>query len=325
MGAIIVVMIVIRSNNNHKKMEKKREKKKIAIKNNEFDIGRIIPTVKGDESYDFKISFLDYEFDIYAIPLFEKPIEIKFGKEGIREITYHKSKMGKGPIVAIKRINYIDGKVYQNLPFEKLLEPTYMTEFPIPLCKILIPEKNNYKKYKPKEEHIELDVGNQNVIELYLTNKIFNLETFHEKWPNIDSALFFHAFEFFATNDLSYTEEKMKYFFSKEKKPRLARESFPITENMNVLFNIYKDELFFDKGKKITITFIENQQFFPLLGHTPFREKNDNGLLEKKKISWEMDIENADVFTIKEKEKWGYWFEKWRKQLEREIHKRRRR
>ncbi len=301
-----------------KKVKKKKEKKKIVIKKNEYDVGRIIPAVKEDESYDFKISFLDYEFDIYAIPLFKKPIEMKFGEEGSREITYHKSKKGMKPIIHIKKIKYNDGKIYQNFPFEKLLEPTYRTEFPIPLCKISIPDSSIFRKYKKKDDHLLIDVQDQNIIEIYLTNRNFNFESFYKKWPNVDLALFFHAFEFWATNDLSYTKEKNRYFFSKDRKPRIARMSFPITDNMNILVNIYKDELFSENCNKLSIIFIENQQFFALLGHTPVMKTHK----DKLEMAWKKDIENDEVFDLKEKEKWIYWFEKWKKILDREIYKR---
>ncbi len=160
-----------------------------------------------------------------------------------------------------------------------------------------------------------------NIAEVFLTNTKFNPETFTHKWPHISFGLEVHSFEFYATNDLRYTTNKSMYFFPQGKNERIANISFSISDDLMITINIYNDINIKTSIVKPEITFIDNKHYFGLIGHTTVAFPESDGKISTKSYAYKLDLENSEYFTIKEKEKWHYWFNKWRIQLEKAINK----
>lgn len=223
--------------------------KKIAIVKDGCDIARIIVGKPKGANYDFKFSLMENDYAVCIVPFFKKPQLFDVDIPSHWEITYHKSQGHPSPIIAMKHKSIDRPKKYPSVeqpyktfPFENLLEPTIISEFPIPIFKIALPLTKTSSIYKPDiTHHVLLDMQENNIAEVYLTNTKFNFETFTHKWPNISLGLSVHSFEFYATNDIKYTANKLKYFFPQGKDERIANISFPISDDVMITINLYND------------------------------------------------------------------------------------
>ena len=301
--------------------------KKIAFVKDGCDIARIIVGKPKGAKYDFKFSLMENDYAVCIVPFFKKPQLFDVDIPSHWEITYHKSQGNKSPIIAMKHKSIErPGKYpsveqgYKTFPFKNLLEPTIVSEFPIPIFKIALPLNKTSSIYKPDiANHVLLDMQKNNIAEVYLTNTKFNFETFTHKWPNISLGLLVHSFEFYATNDIKYTVNKSKYFFPQGKDERIANISFPISDDVMITIILYNDANINTSIIKPQLTFIENEHYFGLLGHTTVAFPESDGKISAKRYAYELDLENSEYFTTKEKDKWYYWFNRWRVQLERAI------
>jgi len=105
--------------------------KKIAIVKDGCDIARIIVGKHEGANYDFKFSFMENDYAVYIVPFFKKPQLFNLDIPSHWEITYHKSRGIKSPIIAMKHksierpAKYPAVKQrYKTLPLNNLLEPT---------------------------------------------------------------------------------------------------------------------------------------------------------------------------------------------------------
>jgi len=304
---------------------------KVAIVKDGFDMGRIITGSSDDGSYDFKINFLDNEYEITTVKLFEKPSRHRFDNSNQWEITYHRSLKGKPPIIHLKHKSKEQpnryppvNRIYDTLDLKRLLEPTIIADFPIPLMKVVVPKHIGAKVYKgnPKD-HVLLDMEDANVAEIYLTHTDFDFDVFEEKWPTLHFNLMTNAIEFFATNDIKHTADKLQYFLPDDG-VRTAAISFNMADDIKLFINIYNDNTKESLNNAIEVTFIENEMYYALLGLTTVRYPERDGSMSKPMNSFEMDLKrDSHHFGYSEKEKWRYRFNKWQELLDREIKKHR--
>lgn len=289
--------------------------KKVAIIKNGIDIGRVIPFNRDTEEYDFKISFIQNDYEVNMYPFLSKaPKKFEMEKMVDWEISYHRSTAFKPTIIHLKEKK--KNPKYRPLPLYRLVDPTIHTEFPIPFMRLEIPLNFAGKNYKLKsKEHVVLDMDNSNVAEIYLTHSNFHYETFSQKWPALSLKLIAHSFEFFATNNMLTNEQKYKNFIPMNGEVGVAAEEFGINEDMKLYVNKYTNPEFTDG--KIRVTLIENEFAEALLGLSLVGYANDKGKVEMFP-AFEEDL-RRETMSRKEKQKWEYRFNKMQEKLERAM------
>lgn len=298
---------------------------RVAITKNGLDIGRIILGSEHNGNYDFKLNFFDNIFELRLVQLFRAPFVLNLNNSNHWELTYHKSANSKPPCVHLKhkskeqpdKYPKVD-KHYKPLDLRRLSEPTVITDFPIPLFKIVVPDNISASPYLPNpKNHIVLDMDSANTAEVYLTHTSFDYGLFLNKWPSLHLNLMSHAIEFFATNDIKYTANKANYFLPEGDEIRLAATSFEMNKDIRLYVNLFHDSSHLLDNNQIQVTFLENEFAVALLGLTSMCFE----LNEKKRYSYEIDLyeRNPDSFTTKEREKWNYRFKKSKESLDKEL------
>lgn len=241
---------------------------RIAVIRNGKDVARLIPFNPLDGTYDFKINLLDNAYDIKIYQqLSYEPIIGNVIDPQDWEITYHKSCGAKPPIIHLKHKPVENPKdfydkdhpEYISLPLIRLQEPNINSRFPIPFLKIEIPHLAVNKSYKKKNGHKTLDIGEQNVVELYLANTDFNSSEFERCWPCISFMYLISPFETFALNSIDKYPQKLIDFLPHDEEPRTACKDFLMNDEIQIVANIFYDKNVDDTKEKITLTFIENQ------------------------------------------------------------------
>lgn len=107
------------------------------------DIGRIIFSPKDDNQYDIKFNFFQQKFALQLYNLFAWRPTVGFVPESEDlEITYHCAQGNKSPMIHLKKEHVNEGeRRYYTLPVPNVRTPRSDTIFPIPLCKIEIPDQ----------------------------------------------------------------------------------------------------------------------------------------------------------------------------------------
>lgn len=147
------------------------------------DICRIIPFGQEGGKYEFKVDFLDNEFDIYYYKLFSKePIRVEINDSCNKEITYHKGNHGKPVKIHIK--DKLTNK-YELLPIQRIQAPDVNHLFPIPIMKLEIPTDKNVREFKPKSYYKTIPIEGCNVIELFIANTRFDYEMLNKKYQGL--------------------------------------------------------------------------------------------------------------------------------------------
>lgn len=241
---------------------------KIAVIRDGMDVARIIPFNPKDGTYDFKIDLLKNDYDINIYQLFNpKPLVGTVYAPQDWEITYHKRKEDKPPSIHLKHKPVENPKTffdaehpeYITLPIQHLQEPNINCEFPVPLMKIEIPNSALSKSYKKKKRHRLLDLGKQNVLELFLTDARFKFSHFERRWPCVSGLYMIYPLESFASNSIHSHPQKLDNFLPHGGEQRLAGIAHLMNNFLKISSNIYFDKRVDETKKKITLTFIENE------------------------------------------------------------------
>lgn len=281
------------------------EPKKIVIAQNGYDILRIIEMNSDKDKCSFKIVPMidNNKFEINYEKLYSIPQKMEFNEEKKIEITYHKSDGIHVPKIHIKMINKETNiSEYLTIPLERIIEPDVNSRFPIPLLTISIPKGISNKHINKKDKYNIFDVGNNNLVEVFLVNKNFVGSNFFENLIHISGTLFFSSFEIFtcgimrATNIGNALNESHK-----NKGPVDFMMSSNISDDMGILLVMLNDINF--NSKKLQLSFIENEFF---LAHSINRKL----LVDKELVSlYEYDIDNSTL-SNEEKKKYKYDIEK---------------
>ncbi len=119
------------------------------------------------------------------------------------EITYHRRTQTQPTKIHLKRSDGHGGEIYNQLPLDRLRDPTTQSEFPIPLFRIQIPNVDPYKDYKPSpKEHIVVDLEDCNVAEFFLVPASFDYKNFSYKWPLLSLHFLVASFQSYAATGL---------------------------------------------------------------------------------------------------------------------------
>jgi len=268
---------------------------KFAIINGDQDLLRIIPVpTKVPTIIDFKISTLgnDYTINYWALGL-QKPEYYHTDNE----ITYHssveiKNKLKPG-IIHEKSLEY--GCINYQHSFPKVTDLQVNTEFPLPLLKLSIGQKNT-KTYHKRNDHVIFNFSDEsiapiNTVELYIVSKPF-MEKFMQKWPMIGLL--------WATSTIDYLikgPELSHQFLQKlNNGPSILFDEYtPFTQ-----FNLISRSYFDNKFSENTISFYENFDYVSILAATKIQ------LIDELTKEPRSPIAPAFAFDLKRQQDQGY-------------------
>lgn len=177
--------------------------KKIAITKNGLCVLKIIEMNAKDDMCDFKIvpCIQGDSLRIFSLKMFSLKEEYSFDSNHSIEISYHRDD-GIHPTKIQIKVFDSNGVFshYDSLPITRLIDPNIHTLFPIPLVKMTIPDSSAGEKIQHMNHYVEFDVGNNNIVELFMTPVDYNFESFHNGFPNFFVTLLDDSFEFFTTS-----------------------------------------------------------------------------------------------------------------------------
>ncbi len=279
--------------------------KKIAITKNGYDILRISEAASDGNNCEFKVCPMIHSQDIniYYMQLFSEPKYFEFDRNKKLTITYHKANENKETKIHLKLENE-SGVEYKDLKLTKLLDPNVNTEIPIPLLKITVPDEVLYKEYRKKNYHTQFEIGNNNIIEVYLTKKGYKDSNLFDKWKNLNFFLFANSFQYFATgqNEKYAAQNLYAKLLLKDESPINMKTD--VTDDIGISINIVNNPNI--KTSKVCMLFIENAAYLGFLGGSRvFTDKFPNG-----KLAYKYDLDNDKYFNSEEKEKWEKIFQK---------------
>lgn len=294
--------------------------KKVCIKYKNYDLLRIIP-MQMKRDYDFKVSFLDNEFDLRMHPLFENCFYMfkKAFNTTMHEVTYHKGIQNKPPKLHLKSLAKHDQ--YTNFPLIELIDPVSSPEFPIPFLKIGISKNDSFRKFKNKKYYTTIDINQANVAELFLVKANFDPEKFMNKW------------EFF---DIIYTRAPMEYLVNgKYKKayfePKLSsvkngnnlfRVSTNINDDIGILVNCYFDNNIDGIKQKSFVSFYENMHYLDFLALAPIEYYYPNNMKSDRKAAYKWQLEKCSKkMDIGQLDHWSNYFKSIDKNRPKELAK----
>lgn len=273
--------------------------RKIAITKNGYDILRIIEIESDGNACGFKITpqvKID-DINIYCMRLFEEPKGIYLDKTKNFEITYHKSNDAQKTKIALKYLDEDNHPLYVNLPLTKLIDPDVNTEIPIPLLKIIVPDNILYKPYKKDKRHRQFDIGDSNVIEVFLTKAGFINSDFVNKWENVNIALIGNAIEYYACGKDEFNHCNLKTII---KSPRTFCVSADVTKDIGIRINTLKYPKI--NTPRLSMLFIENEVYLGFLGGS-IKMYNSSDIKQVYKY-------DVDKFTFEERQKWEAIFQR---------------
>lgn len=272
--------------------------RKLSIIKNGYDVLRIIEMGLGE----FKITNEtgNNDFKVYTLSLFSKPQKLDFNKSKKWEISYHVSTNEMPTKIHLKNE---DGKEYITLPLKELIDPDINTEIPIPLFKVLIPDSCLSKRYKRSikgdKNHVVIDIGDNNSLEIFVTSADFVERNYIEKWQNVIFSLIANDMRFYATNSPEYMALNMYFGLNDcNHSSKLINQSVKITENIGVFVNTVNIPNLHED--KLDFLFLENSIYLTLLVNQTF----SYSMTSKKYILYEKDMENTKFFNSTEILKW---------------------
>ncbi len=239
--------------------------KKILITKNGYEILKIIEMNSNHDKCSFKIIPMvdNNDLKITATKMFSNPEEIEFDSSKNIELTYHKKTKLYEPKIHIKMIDKITGEItYKTLPLKRIIEPNINTIIPIPLLQIIIPDNIVMKKYINDKEYKEFDIGDNNIIEIFLTNNMTSIRKFMYDLPTIANVLFNDSFELFTSGEclarnLSRTFDEIGYYGVKT-----VMFGSNVTKDIGIwIVNVYDKNI---NNNKLEVNFIENEFYLPI-------------------------------------------------------------
>lgn len=240
--------------------------KKICIKYKDFDLLRIIPFPE-NQDYGFKISFLDNEYQLRIHQIDSDSYHIPGANFEIKdcEITYH-NKNDQSPAKLHLKQNENDYHKYSDLPFDSVAEPNTNTYFPIPFLKLEVSSEDIFRSFKCNSDHSVIHMGDNNVLELYLTNPSFDVFDFDDQWDIFSLIYTIVPMEFFVTGKLDYPWFRPKYHAIYNKPTFRASKFSALNNKIGCLAISYNKNL---ETNPSNITFYENGDYLYFLLNAP--------------------------------------------------------
>lgn len=130
-------------------------------------------------------------------------------------MSYHHG-AGEHPImIHLKNETMRGADAYRTLPVKNILAPGTDSMFPLPLCKLEIPDNvvNQAEEYHAKGYHYVVDTGEMNVLEFYMVTDSFDLDAFWSmKYSTIWMCQMGMSLEYFSSFTVLSDYEKNAYF-----------------------------------------------------------------------------------------------------------------
>lgn len=290
------------------------KEKCIAITKKGYDILRIIELERNEKECGFKICPLTdaKNVDIYYLKLFSDVELFPFDNNKRLEITYHRSNNEEPAKIHLKLIDNANDKIfnYITLPLDKIISPNVNTEFPIPLFQVAIPDNLSNKKYQKRKNHLQFEIEDNNVIEIFLTKKDFINSNFATKWPKTDLLLFSTSIEYYATG---LTPKYVKTNIAPlSQSPKTICMSANVTNDIGIRINTIRRNKTYSK---LEFLFIENIAYLAFLEGLPIKYTLNESWVKL----YEDELYNNKHFNIKEKHKWENTFNEEFKKLNKLI------
>ncbi|HAA85358.1 MAG TPA: hypothetical protein DCE14_03275 [Kosmotogaceae bacterium] len=235
-----------------------------------YDLLRVIPFGKPDKC-EFKFCFLgnDYEFRMHPLGdhCFLTPGAHFHLNEW--EITYHKKKAVEPAKFQIKSIS--NPPFYHNTPIKNIADPRTSAEFPIPLARLGIVKNDVFREYKKKEKNHEiLDIGDSNVVELYLVSSTFNLNSFLRKWEVFELIYTVAPMEYFVNGKFvpGFFTPKLEAIYSNDE-PSFFKAKINLNDQVGVLVNWFSDDNIDGVKQRSFFSVYENGEYLKYLACAP--------------------------------------------------------
>lgn len=242
---------------------------KYNIKKNGIDICKIIFTKAKDiiGRFDIKISFYDEKYKIKVHKLFTyRSQELLVDNIESKQISYHYGRIGSVRI-QVKEHKNTAAKSEQLI--YNLVPPNDYSKFPIPLFKLEVNNSNNepiiLQNCNKKHSGINIELGNNNTVEVYMANPNDRKLTF-EDIARMYVFLENIPIEYFASNGGMIGYEKNKFYYDDSGEHLMKKEL--AANDFNLIFDGYHNYFFDSKAIEITITFIENELYEDIVLNT---------------------------------------------------------
>lgn len=241
-----------------------------SIKKNNVDICKIIFTKAKDieGKFDIKIGFYDEKYRIKVHKLFRYHNENVIRDElQDKQISYHYGRSGtvKVQLRNIKKDELSDAIVFNLVP------PNDYSLFPIPLFKIEV--NSNYKEplsiinsNRKRHEGIIIDLGKNNVAEIYMSSPNDLNEMTFEKYEYGHILESLVPIEYFASNGGHVGFEKNRFYYDEDGSHLITKEIQ--ATDLNLIFDSYYNPNLDRKPIEPCITFIENELYEEILLNT---------------------------------------------------------
>lgn len=244
--------------------KKNKNKISIPIVKNGKDICRLIFTK--DENmpgcYDLKINMQKNPYEVWAYRLFARyPVMWDVDDSENVSMSYHHGANEAPIMIHLKDELSRGAAAYKTLPVKNILAPNTDTMFPIPLCKLEIPEiiVEHAAEYKKKSYHHTVDTGEMNILEFYMVSDDFDLENFwSEKYSTISLCQMGLSMEYFASYTVLSDYEKDAHFMPEHGAEERAL-AIKGLQGMTLMVTKYQVPEINTMWDKLHMTLIENR------------------------------------------------------------------
>lgn len=213
--------------------------------------------------YDLKMDFRKNLYEVWTYRQFARyPViwDVEYSENV--SMTYHHGANDNPIMIHLKNENQEGAHRYRTLPASHIQAPNTNTMFPIPLCKIEIPSGiiERAQDYKKKARHYPVDMGNMNVLEVFMVSEEFDFsELAMKKYSQILSCQMFLSFDYYASYTVLSDYAKASHFMPEH---GVAEERMIVIGELNGMklvvnkFCVPEIDNFADK---MHVTFVENE------------------------------------------------------------------
>lgn len=260
----------------------KERTSKIAIIKNGKDICRLIFRRCENGLYDLKFECLGNEYVVQQYHIFrEVPEVVEINNSANFSISYHPGYNSEPIRIHLKKERVTDGENrYENLLISNLLPPNVNQIFPVPLLKIEVSDcmLAETKDYVHKSHHECLDIGEANVIELFIASDNFTKSDFFKKYQRLIMPYFMLSFEYLSSYSVSSDYQKYSNYVPRQGEEERLKVIHP-AEGMELCVSLFCDHQYTASRDKMTLTFIENKYAEDILLNTLIKHDKQGLLL----------------------------------------------
>lgn len=177
-------------------------------------------------------------------------------------MSYHHGAGERSIIIHLKDETMRGADAYQTLPVKNILAPGTDSMFPLPLCKLEIPDNvvNQAEEYHAKGYHHVVDTGEMNVLEFYMVTDSFDLDAFWSmKYSTIWMCQMGMSLEYFSSFTVLSDYEKNAHFMPKHGQVEDRLVAISGLQGMKIMVCKYRVPEINGIWDRLHMTFIENK------------------------------------------------------------------